>query len=70
MSVNNPERHEMTCTGCHKRVAVKGARMCQRCLNIAHAEAQLSALEAPEEAGLNESHYERIAAEMSEARNV
>ena len=58
MSVNNHERHEMVCAGCHKRVAVKGARLCRRCLNIAKAEAQLTAL-----------HIAEMREEMSEARN-
>ena len=68
MSINR-KRNIYSCTECHKRTSNPKAGLCQDCINKQRNIAKLNALEAPEEAGLSAAHYERIAAEMSEARN-
>lgn len=70
MSVNR-KRNIYHCTVCHKRTSNPKAGLCQDCINNEHNIAKLDALKnAPEEAGLSAAHYERIRAEMSEARRA
>jgi len=70
MSVNRV-RNIYSCIRCGKRTFYPRAGLCQTCFTLEHNIAKLDALEsAPEEAGLNESHYARISAEMSEVRNA